>query len=218
MGDTNSGLFIVITDGSIVMNVVVFDAATGELIDKHPVTFGLDNPKMTLSEQSVLVYGWRFVVVNNTPRDKVFPTPRVVPIGQASPVIESIANAWPVLIGDAPYGVQQFEYDVFKGTIRSVWTNPDVSIPNGIPSMSSASGIIYGIGKRPSVATPLKAGPLRGTWTLEGLSWETGESLFAYNLGVSALYNSFYAATEIGPDCEIITGTLGGVVRVRVVR
>eukprot|EP01068_Selenidium_serpulae_P005736 Selendium_serpulae@DN4162_c0_g1_i1.p1 len=231
MGDAQNGRFVVLTDSERIMNVVIINADTGLLEDRHPVLFGLDNQEQTLSEQSVLVYGWRFVVVNNTPRDTFFsgiPNPisnpsSIVP-GGAPPVFESIANAWPVIVGDAPYGVEQFEFNPFarqdaqgqvRGTIRSVWSNPNISIPNGIPTMSGPEQMMYGIGKRPSMPVGIRAGPYRGVWTLEGLDWWTGRSRMHYKLGVSALYNSVYAGTQIGPDCEIVTGTLGGIVRVR---
>eukprot|EP00923_Selenidium_pygospionis_P046146 GHVN01079600.1.p1 GENE.GHVN01079600.1~~GHVN01079600.1.p1 ORF type:complete len:648 (+),score=114.96 GHVN01079600.1:539-2482(+) len=234
MGDRNNGRYIVLTDAEKIFNVVVINASSGNLEARHPVTFGLENPETTLSEQSILVYGWRFVVVNNTPRESLFNNGMLTGVSGVSggpPVFESIANALPVIVGDAPYGVEQFEFHPkgglvrpassqgpaeYTGTIRSVWTNPTISIPNGIPTMSGVEQMMYGIGKRPSVPVgPNRAGPLRGTWTLEGLDWWTGRSRLHYNLGVSALYNSVYAATEIGPNCEIISGTLGGIVRIR---
>lgn len=136
-------------------------------------------------------------------------------MAQAPPVLESIANTLPVIVGDAPYGIEQFEFHPIQRKIRNTWANAYISIPNGIPSMSDETELMYGIGKRPSVGNHAKAGPFRGTWTLEAIDWWRGSSVFYYPLGVSGMYNSIYAGTEVGADCEIITGTLGGVVRIR---
>lgn len=70
MGRLNSpeGLYVVITDDSTLMNLVVFDSLTGEEMDRAPVNFGDPNMTESLSEQSVLTMNNRLVVVNNTPR------------------------------------------------------------------------------------------------------------------------------------------------------
>ena len=94
-----------------------------------PITFGNADATSTISEQSVLVDGWRAVVVNND----------YGPIG---------APLQPILAGIAPPGVEQFEWDPVSRTARSVWTVPDVSCPNGIPAMSRPSGLMYCLGKR----------------------------------------------------------------------
>ena len=53
-------------------------------------------------------------------------------------------------------------------------------------------------------------------WTIEGIDWVTGVPQFHVPTGTdNAAYNSSYAATEIGPDGSILTGTLTGVLWVR---
>ncbi len=84
-----------------------------------------------------------------------------------------------------------------------VWSNPDVAIPNGIPTMSTASNLVYGIGARD------------GVWTLEGLDWDTGEVVLTVETTASPTTNSFYAATTVGPHGSVWTGTFGGVTRFR---
>ncbi|CEL97016.1 unnamed protein product [Vitrella brassicaformis CCMP3155] len=264
MGDKNVGRYVVITDGQKLMHVVVFDAETGKICDQYPVTFGDPWAESSVSEQSVLVNGWRFAVVNNevtrqrwaTIRNldrynflaesegeavnntgmvveaegrvvrEIFRTSglrerRPLLLGKPATVIDEpdnvlfgiLRNQWPVLVGDAPYGVEQFEFNKFTNRIRSVWANPDVSIPNGIPCMSASSGLMYGVGKR-RLLTNRPAAPLQGVWTLEALDWKTGEHVISHPIGSGPFTNSAYAATEIGPD-EIITGTIAGIVRVR---
>ncbi|CDJ27423.1 uncharacterized protein EMH_0008690 [Eimeria mitis] len=226
MGTANRR-YVVITDSAKLMNLVVMNAQTGKVEARHPITFGDPNAKETASEQSVLVHGWRMAVVNNQPTEETrLSTSFLHYLGSPTTFLAGLSssgNTWtrwndtvtaalPVIVGDAPKGVEQFEYDPDARKIRSVWVNKDISIPNGIPSMSAKSQLMYGVGKR----CPLggDAAPLRGMWTLEALDWWTGVSKFHYNIGVGPMSNSVYAATQIGPN-EIITGTAGGIVRIR---
>lgn len=222
MGEKNRK-YVVITDDADVMNVLIIDAATGEIKASHPITFGDPNAKHTSSEQSVLVHGWRLAVVNNTPTEelkqtpnflKMFGSPAAMLLGGGelpTRITETLNNAWPVIVGDAPKGVEQLEFDPDTSTLRMTWTNKDVSIPNGIPTMSATSGLMYGIGKRGQFGS--EAAPMRGMWTLEALDWWTGESKFYYNIGIGPMVNSIYAATQVGPG-EVITGTATGIVRI----
>ncbi|CDJ47619.1 hypothetical protein, conserved [Eimeria brunetti] len=226
MGTANRR-YVVITDSAKLMNLVVMNAKTGKVEARHPITFGDPNAKETASEQSVLVHGWRMAVVNNQPTEETrVSTSFVHYLGSPATFLaglsssgstwtrwnDTVAAAFPVIVGDAPKGVEQFEFDPDTRQIRSVWVNKDVSIPNGIPAMSAKSQLMYGVGKR----CPLggDAAPLRGMWTLEALDWWTGVSKFHYNIGLGPMSNSVYAATQIGPN-EIITGTAGGIVRIR---
>ncbi|CDJ40273.1 hypothetical protein, conserved [Eimeria tenella] len=219
--------YVVITDSAKLMNIVVMDARTGKVEARHPITFGDPNAKETTSEQSVLVHGWRMAVVNNQPTEETkvstnflqylgSPTTFLAGLSSSSNTWsrwgDTVAAALPVIVGDAPKGVEQFEFDPDTKKIRSVWINKEVSIPNGIPTMSAKSQLMYGVGKR----CPLggEAAPLRGMWTLEALDWWTGVSKFHYNIGAGPMSNSVYSATQIGPN-EIITGTAGGIVRIR---
>ena len=105
--------------------------------------------------------------------------------------------------GVAPHGVEKFTWDPQTRTFESTWVNADVSCPNGIPTMSAATGLAYCIGQR------------FGIWTLEAMDWDTGESAFHRFLGAEPKYNSAYAATEIGAHGDILTGTIFGAVRIR---
>jgi hypothetical protein len=129
----------------------------------------------------------------------------------------------------APHGVERIDWNPRTQRCRSVWANPRVSIPNGIPSVSQRSGLFYGI--------RLKG----GEWGVGGLDAATGESeFFAPSPGgpcsetaigylemsgtlpilgpiieelPNSCENSFYAATEIGPKRSIWTGTFLGLTR-----
>ncbi len=199
--------FVVLTDGQDLMHLVLMwrdevpsdwqpvrPGADRRIACEIPVTFGDPDATESLSEQSVLVRGHDAVVVNNLQR--------IDPVtGQLPPQVAPFSQVASGVPGNAPTGIQRFAWDPATRTCDVVWSNPDVAIPNGIPTMSVASNMIYGIGARNDV------------WTLEGLDWDTGEVALTVEAHPSPTANSFYAATTVGPDGTIWTGTLGGVTR-----
>jgi len=221
------GRFVAITDGGSLMNVVVFNATSGAKLAEHPVTFGDPRAATSYSDQSILVSGMRMVVVNNalTRRGELVESALQLAVGgpdgiehivkaqNLPPIISEVADLWPALLGDAPRGVEQFEFDPVSRSLRTTWARPDLAIPNGIPTMSEWTGLMYAVGKRKwRGASSAELGT--GWWSLEALHWWTGKDAFTVRLGDGPNYNSLYAATEIGVG-EIISGVLGGVVRVR---
>jgi hypothetical protein len=188
---------VVITDVNPLMRVVAFwrdgippewaapDGTDPRVAGIAPVTFGDPNLLTSVSEQSVLVMGDGAVVVNND-------------YGDAT-------GLEPIFEGLAPPGIQKFTWDAEANTLRTAWARADLSCPNGIPSASGSTGLMYCFGRR---------GP---TWTLEALAWDDGSSAFHIPLGDDVTYNSTYAATEIGPDGTILSGTFTGMVRIGVV-
>ena len=199
--------FVVITDGQELMHLVLMwrddvpedwepvrDDADRRIACEIPVTFGDASAERSLSEQSVLVRGTSAVVVNNLQQfDPVlsqFPS-------QIAPFSQLLSG----LPGNAPTGIQRFAWDPDTRTCDVVWSNPDVAIPNGIPTMSAATNMMYGIGSRD------------GIWTLEGIDWDTGEVELTVETTAFPNSNSFYAATTVGPDGTVWTGTFGGVTR-----
>jgi len=225
--------FVVITDGQDLMHVVLMwrdEIPTGwqplapgkdpRIACEYPVTFGDPAATASLSEQSVLVRGYSTVVVNNRLADDS--------IFDGQPAI--LRNLFAAFEGgnpdQAPQGLERIDWDPATRSCHSVWANAEVSIPNGIPTMSQASGTIYGIGLRDEI------------FGLEGVDFETGASeLFVPGdattcpqqvfdnmspliaLLVTPLIermphsceNSFYAGTTVGPDGAVYTGTWAGV-------
>jgi len=194
---TNGKRYIVITDGMSPMHILFFNADTGTLVANETVTF--DDTNQSTSEQSVVVNDNKATVVNNWYGNVSCPEflYKIAPI--------FMEEMCPIFKGIAPLGVRQFEIDSETDTVTSTWLNNEVSCPNGIPTMSSTSNIFYCIGKREDIG-----------WTLEALDWNSGESLFHVDLGFGWEYNSNYAAAEIGPNREIISGTMLGIVRIQV--
>ena len=210
MGTQENGLpeYVVITDGSKRMNILFFDAATGELVGKEPVTFG-HKTQSTQSEQSVVVSGYKAVVVNNWFGDlevnklchlmklvkKIWP--------DAKWLSDKTVQGCPFLLGQYALGVEQFEISTDSSgntTVASVWHKDDSSCTSSIPVVSEKDSTFYCIGKRDR------------TFTLEAIDWVTGEQKWFKDLGYTK--NPFYAGAEIGTDNDLLVGTLLGPVRV----
>lgn len=198
--------FVVITDGQERMHLTLMwrdqipadwkpvrPGADRRIACEVPVTFGKED-EPSLSEQSVLVRGTSAVVVNNL--QELDPVLSALP-PQLSLYTQLISG----IPGNAPRGLERITWDPDTRTCRTLWSNPDIAIPNGIPTMSVATGLIYGIGAR------------GGVWTLEGVDWETGQVELTVPTTALPTSNSVYAATTIGPDGSVWTGTLGGLTR-----
>lgn len=203
MGVGEEDRFVVITDGRETMHLLLFwrdevpdgwESPPGRdrrVAGEAPVTFGEESGDTT-SEQSVLVNGYGAAVVNNQQPGFL----NAVPGGTAR-FTRFFDNA----PGVAPSGAQRFEWDPEARELASVWTNPDVSLPNGIPSMSSETGLMYDVGQRD------------GVWNLTALDWATGEVAFRHELDPLVQHNSYYAATEVGPDRAVYSGAAGTVMQ-----
>jgi hypothetical protein len=199
--------FVVITDGQELMHLVLMwrdeipadwqpvrEGADRRIACEAPVTFGDESAERSLSEQSVLVRDNSAVVVNNLMQfDPV--------LGRFPPQVAPYSQLLSGIPGNAPTGIQRFAWNADARGCEEVWANPDIAIPNGIPTMSADTGLIYGIGAR------------NGVWTLEGLDWDTGQVELTVETTAFPQSNSFYAATTVGPDGAVWTGNFGGVTR-----
>jgi hypothetical protein len=228
--------FVVITDGQALMNLVLFwrdevpedwePIAPGKdprIACEIPVDFGTGATE-AISEQSVAVRGYSAVVVNDLLTNPTINPPSMSPLAAAAQnLVSALEGGIPE---KAPFGLERIDWDPGTRTCSTVWANSDISVPNGIPSISEASGLVYGAGQRD------------GQWGLEGLDFATGESRVwvvagpgtcpQENAGLVALLpgvadvlaqvpdsceNSVYAATTIGPDGMVYQGTLNGMTR-----
>ncbi|MCP4685380.1 MAG: hypothetical protein GY867_08015 [bacterium] len=202
MGTGDQDKFVVITDGEELMNIVLFwrdeippdweqlpGTKSPRIAAQVPITFGDPDRQRSFSEQSTLVRGYGAFVVNNELQ---------------SWFDKNLENS--LLSGEpdvAPYGCEKFEWDPETRTLQSVWFNQELSFPNAIPAMSSATNLIYAIGQR------------NGVWTLEAVDWDAGESVWHYEIGDRSYHNSLFAATVIGPDESIYYGTFIGLMRIK---
>lgn len=165
-----------------------------------PVTFGDEQATESTTEQSLLVSHFDLVAVSNKygelgPLIKRFVRRRMGNDVDNMTVYRSNAP------NIAPYGIEKFSWDETANELRPIWARRDLSCPNGIPTMSEETGLMYFMGQRD------------GHWTMEAIHWSSGEEAFHRTLSNGAGDNSFYAATQIGLDHSIITGTFGGVLR-----
>ena len=232
MGSGRQDELVVITDGRDLMHVNLFwrdriprswrglgDGRARRMACDYPVRFGDPAAEVSLSEQSVTVRGYATFHVNNL-LDYDFAG---VPAGPLRNALAALRGGDPAA---APRGAERIDWDPRARRCRSRWANRTVSIPNAIPSMSTATGLAYGIGQRD------------GRWGVEALDWRTGHSAFfaraaphtcsdtvlgyLEQAGTRPLFeplaaelpqsceNSFYAATEVGPAGTIWTGTFMG--------
>jgi hypothetical protein len=228
--------FVVITDGLGLMNLVLFwrdevpadwdPIAPGKdprIACEIPIDFGTGATE-AISEQSVAVRGYSAVVVNDLLSNPTINPPSMLALGAlAQNSVSALEGGIP---DKAPFGLERIDWDPETRTCETVWANSEVSVPNGIPSISHGSGLVYGAGQR------------NGQWGLEGLDFETGESRLWVEAGSgscrpelmmvlsilpgvaevlevvpNSCENSFYAATTIGPDGTVYQGTLNGVSR-----
>ncbi|OUS31583.1 hypothetical protein A9Q99_03160 [Gammaproteobacteria bacterium 45_16_T64] len=211
MGARDQDKFVVITDGQQITNLVLFwrneipadwePIAPGKsrrIAAEVPVNYGDESREIAMSEQSVLVRGYGAVVVSNDYGSDIAQS--------SNSVISNIINAFVVFFSNtpkyAPYGVEKFQWNPDARTLDVAWSNTDISCPNGIPTMSAETNLFYCIGQRDR------------RWNVEGLDWDTGESIFHKPMSTWFFYNSFYAATQVGPFGGIWTGTLSGIAKV----
>lgn len=229
--------FVVITDGQDLMHLVLFwrgkipkdwePIAPGKsrrIACEIPVRFGDPEATNTETEQSVLVNGYSSYLTNNRLEDteELSSLPEATQRGSAA-----LLGGDPAL---APRGAERLDWDPKTRTCASVWANTEVAIPNGVPTLSDPSRMVYGIGLGGE-----------GVWGLIGLDSETGEQRFfapgaggadcaepqlsQFVEGAAAVFrpyferiptscdNSFYGSAIVGPDRTIYTSNFGALTR-----
>ncbi|HEY5730685.1 MAG TPA: hypothetical protein VIS72_11575, partial [Anaerolineales bacterium] len=163
--------FVVFTDGQELMHLVLMwrdeipadwePIAPGRdrrIACEFPIRFGDPSQETSLSEQSVLVRGYASILVNNLLQNEP-------PLWKKLP--PTVGGLFAVLSGNdvdqAPYGIERVDWDPETRTCEQVWANPEISVPNGIPTMSERTGLIYAIGQQ------------EGHWGLAMVDFSTGE-------------------------------------------
>jgi len=200
------------TDGDKLMNVVAFwrdeipagwkqipGAPSRRIAAQQPANFGDLNLQAAQSEQSIATAGYGMFVVNNEPRNMPQdtlddPQSKLLAIGYLS-----------YLAPYQPRGGQKFEWDPMTKTLESAWVNAEISSPNCVPFVSTGSNMVYVSGARDN------------QWTLEGIDWSTGKSVFHYTLG-GARFNSFYSQPAIDSNGRVMVSALYGSLRLQPVR
>ena len=205
MGFGSEDQFVVITDGEPKMNVVLFwrnpipedwpglrASPDRRIAGMIPVDMGELQLSSIQSQQSVVVYGYGALVVNNMPRNIPWYLPK-----RASALLISLLGSNP---RHQPYGVQQFRWDTATRQLENSWVNTKISSPSSVPIVSAAANAVYLIGAR------------NNRFTLEALDWQTGKALFHYVIG-GQRYNVLFSATLLDEQGRIHYGTPWGRVR-----
>lgn len=202
VGTGEQDKLVVIADGEKRMNLIAFwrdeipkgwnpiPGFSNRVAGVVPILFGDPGRVRSITDQSILARGYGMVAVNNDYGERE---------------ADAWSNFWTILWSNtkeyAPYGIEKFEWDPIQKKLKSVWANPQLSVPNGIPSMSAETGLIYYMGQN------------QEKWTVEGVDWLTGELAFRQELENAIKFNSYYAGMEIGFDGDLVTGTVGGALR-----
>jgi len=235
MGPSGKPEYVVITDGENPMNIRFYNVHSGKEVGKHTVSFGgatggnsttgesmmlfflfaarileiIFNhvSLLTLIDQSITVYGYKAVVVNNYVQSQVTPFCSEY-FAKLPGVTDALIHECPYIFGSYVNGIEQFELNPLTGAVRSVWSNANVSCTSVVPVLSAANEVFYCIGKRSR-----KVEKLRDVFTVEAIDWRTGRSLYHVKLSPSLLYNGLYAGTIIGTEHDLVMGSLAGVIR-----
>lgn len=198
--------FVVITDGQKLMHLTLIwrnriprdwkglPGRPRRIACEHPITFGDPSRTASSSEQSVVVRGYGSYVPNNELTNGAAVT--TLPIGQTPQMaLAGLLGQFPQF---APSGFERIDWKPRTRTCQSRWANTEVSIPNGVPYVSSGSRMVYGIGQR------------AGVNGLEGMDMRTGKSLLWVPSGPAPGQNAFFSATTIGSDGSVWTGGFSG--------
>lgn len=203
MGYGEEDRFVVITDGDEVMNMVLFwrdeipddwqqlpNAPSRRIAGMLRADIGFDDAEAVQTEQSVVVGGYGAFVVNNAPASK--------------PIKRAPDGAYVGLAGHhpdyTPHGVQKFEWDPTAKALKEAWVNSEVSSVNSVPIVSNGANMVYTVGARD------------GEWTMEGIDWSTGESVFHYTTG-STRYNTQFSGVLMDQEGRLFHTTIHGILR-----
>lgn len=194
---------VVITDGANRMHLVAFwrneiptgwktpaGAKSSRIAGQIAVTAGLTPlPKFIQTEQSVVVNGYGAFVVNNISES-----------GEKDKLVDVLALG---PVNQPGHGTERFEWDPKTHQWHSVWTRSDVISISMVPSVSSASGIVFVNGYYKKTG-----------WELTGLDWNTGKTVQRVEFGKDNLGNGAYAIIQYAPNGDLIFNSVGGPVRV----
>jgi len=179
MGVGNEDKFVVITDGQDLMHLVLM--WRGEIPGDWKQIDGTKSRR--IAAQVPVTFG-------DTDADLSLSEQSVCVNGYGALVVNNLLAS----------STGNFILDILTSgfSVNTAWVNMSISYPNGIPCMSSSTGLIYNIGQN------------SGVWNFSALDWKTGSLEFRHVLGHKLRYNSGYAATEIGLFNGLYCGTVAG--------
>lgn len=194
---------VVITDGAQRMKLVAFwrndiPADAKAVVPENPriagqqeVSCGLPaSTEWVQSEQSVVVSGYGAFVVNNVIPNTV--NDKIVAVMSIGPLITP------------PYGVERLQWNTKDNRWESVWTRADVSSVSMIPSMSTASNMVFVNGYTDTDG-----------WEVSGLDWDSGATVHRVVFGKTGRGNGAYAIIQYFENGDLLFNSVGGTYRVK---
>ncbi|MEN6438344.1 MAG: hypothetical protein ABFD97_07160 [Syntrophobacter sp.] len=192
---------VVLTDGAKVMNLVAFwrDAIpagfTERVAGQIQVTCGYKTlPEWIQSEQSVVVRGYGAFVVNNIPES----VPAELKAGNQMTKAGLLGPTY-----TPPYGVERFAWDTTTHSWSSVWGRSDVSSPTMIPIHCDTGNMAVVGGYMPDLG-----------WVIQGMDWDTGDTVHLTFLGPWNLGNGYYAIVQFLGNGDLVLNGFAGSLRV----
>jgi hypothetical protein len=194
---------VVITDGADHMKLTAFwrdqippgwkpvpGASSNRIAGQIAVTAGLKPlPEFVQSEQSVVVDGYGAFVVNNIAKS-----------GEKDKLVDVLALG---PVNQPGTGCERFEWDPQTHQWRSIWARADIVSTSMVPSVSSASHMVFVNGYYKKTG-----------WEITGLDWYTGKTVQRVSFGKDNLGNGAYAIIQYAPDGDLIFNSIGGPTRV----
>lgn len=147
---------------------------------------------MLAVDQSIVVLGYKAVVVNNYVADQV--TSLCSEWFINTDASDALKHECPYLFGSFVPGIEQFELNPTTGEVTSLWSNAEVSCTSTVPIVAASNEVLYCLGKRYRT----KSEGERSTYTIEAVDWKTGRSLYYVDIGPTMLSNGLYAGTIVG--------------------
>lgn len=201
VGNADAPDLVVVTDGRPHMRILYFNTSDGNLAGEASADFGNATANST-SEQSVVVWGYEAVVVQNWVEDKYQEACEAV--ARIPGVSSFMVTSCPFLLGGYAVGVQKFRFDVNTNTVSSVWVNQEVSCASNIPVVSTSTGVLWCLGRLDN--TP--------GYQLHAMDWGTGTTISSLHVGGIDL-NPLYSGSEIVAGDALLAGTIGGILNAK---
>jgi len=201
-GPNDRDRFVVFADAANVNNLILYwrdeipadwkqiaGTSSRRIAGLLPVNFGDPSLDNSYSENSATIFDYGAVLANNQVKTN-----------------EKMMLDVQLKMKDpkrTPYGVQKFQWDPQKREWKVAWTRPDVSSPNSTPVVTTRDRQLHTVGLKD------------GTWTMQTLDWDTGETRAVYTLGESERYNPIMLALQVLPSGDPIFATFAGVMHLR---
>ncbi len=196
---------VVITDGAKRMKLVAFwrdaipadarEAVAGRprIAGSYEVTCGLPaSTEWIQSEQSVVVAGYGAFVVNNIMTGNELISDKIIGVLSLGPLMTP------------PLGVERVAWNTKENKWESMWTRADVSSISMIPSVSTASEMVFVNGYSAADG-----------WEVTGLNWNTGATMHRVIFGDTNRGNGAYAIIQYFDNGDLLFNSVSGPYRVK---